>query len=214
MDRISVVVADDHELVRFALRTLLDAEPDMIVIGEASDSEAAVRACLKLKPNVLLLDLHMAGAGGAEVCRRVREESPETAVLVLTGFVEDDDVFSVLEAGACGYLLKDMHPDQVAQAVRTVANGQSVFDPDVAKRIIAGRAHEAASENDTLSHREMEVLRLMATGLSNKDIGRALWISEATVKTHVSHILRKLGQADRTQAVLTAVRSGIVSLAP
>ena len=210
-------IADDHELVRFALRSLLEGEPDLELLGEADNGDDAVTAVIDQKPDVLLLDMRMPGRGGAEVCRQVREDCPDTRVLVLTSYDDDEELFGVLAAGASGYLLKDARPDNIAQAVRAVAEGQAVFDDVIAQRIIAGRqgaeiGAEGAAVRDSLSERELEVLRLMAKGLSNKEIGRALWIGETTVKTHVSHILRKLDQADRTQAVLMAVRLGIVSM--
>lgn len=211
-ERIRVVVADDHELVRVALRSVLEDESDMVVVGEAGDCAGTVSCCTDMRPDVLVLDLRMPGEGGVEVCRAVRERCPETAVLVLTSFDEDEELFGVLAAGANGYLLKDTRPERIVQAVRAVAGGQAVFDADIAERVIAGRAHAPDPLDEPLSEREREVLELMAKGLSNKEIGRALWISETTVKTHVSHILRKLGQNDRTQAVLAAVKMGLVRL--
>lgn len=214
MDKIRVFVADDHELVRFALRTLLEVETDIEVVGEAADTDGVVIGCIETEPDVLLLDLRMPGDGGVEACRQVRDRSPRTSVLVLTSFDEDEEMFGVLSAGASGYILKDTRPELVVNAIRAVADGQSVFDSSLTERIISGRARPNGldAESDSLSEREMEVLQLMAKGLSNKEIGRALWIGETTVKTHVSHILRKLGQADRTQAVLAAVKAGIVRL--
>jgi NarL family two-component system response regulator LiaR len=215
MDTISVLIADDHELVRYALRTLLEAEPGIVVIGEASDSEGAISGCVELCPQVLLLDLRMPGIGGVKVCREVRSRCPDTSVLVLTSFDEEEEVFGVLSAGACGYILKDTRPERIVQAIRATADGHSVFDTSVANRIISGRTsppNGLGPESEPLSEREMEVLKLLAEGLSNKEIGRSLWIGETTVKTHVSHILRKLGVVDRTQAVLVAVRAGLVPL--
>jgi len=215
MNAIRVMIADDHELVRMALRTLLDGEDDLVVVAEAGDTDTAVDGALEHRPDVLLLDLRMPGGGGVEVCRRVKEQSPETAVLVITSFDGDDELFGVLAAGANGYLMKDTRPDRVAQAIRSVFDGQAVFDAAIASRVINGRSNGVdanAMLADPLSEREREVLGLMSRGLGNKDIGRELWISETTVKTHVSHILRKLGQNDRTQAVLTALRMGIVAL--
>jgi DNA-binding NarL/FixJ family response regulator len=210
--RVRVFVADDHELVRYALRTMLEAESDIDVVGEGHDCDSALAGCLSTDPDVLVLDLRMPGIGGVEVCRRVCEECPQTAVLVLTSFDEDEELFGVLSAGACGYLLKDTRPERIVHAIRAVADGQAVFDSSVANRIISGRPSSDQSLAEPLSEREMEVLGLMAKGQSNKEIGRSLWIGETTVKTHVSHILRKLQQADRTQAVLAAVRAGLVEL--
>lgn len=210
--RIRVFVADDHELVRYALRTMLEAEDDIEVVGEGLDSASAVEGCLDAKPDVLVLDIRMPGEGGVEVCKKVHEACPDTSVLVLTSFDEDEELFGVLSAGACGYLLKDTRPERIVHAIRAVADGQAVFDSAVANRIISGRPQGNNNLDEPLSERETEVLDLMAKGLSNKEIGRALWIGETTVKTHVSHILRKLGQGDRTQAVLAAVRAGLVEL--
>lgn len=217
MDPIRVLIADDHELVRYALRTLLDDEPDIEVVGESENGEGAAAAVCETQVDVVLLDLRMPGIGGIEACRRITESSPDTRVLVLTSFDDDEEVFGVLAVGAAGYILKDTRPDRVVQAVRSVYDGQAVFDSNVASRVISGQRAEtdgtaAARYRELLSDREMEVLRLLAKGLSNKEIGQALWIGETTVKTHVSHILRKLGQSDRTQAVLAAVRAGLVKL--
>ncbi|MDH4139165.1 MAG: response regulator transcription factor [Coriobacteriia bacterium] len=214
MDAIRVFIADDHELVRYALRTMLEAEPDIEVVGEASDGEEAALLVREITPDVVLLDLRMPKMSGVEVCRELHETCPDSKVIVLTSFDDDEEVFGVLANGASGYLLKDTRPETLVQAVRSVADGQSVFDSKIATRVISGSRNDNGMppERNLLSDREMEVLRLMAAGMSNKEIGRALWIGETTVKTHVSHILRKLGQSDRTQAVLAAVQMGIVSL--
>ncbi len=214
---VRVFIADDHELVRFALKALIDDEPGLTVVGEAADGEDTVALVCEAQPDVLLLDMRMPGLGGTEVCRRVRDVCEGVRVLVLTSYDDEEELFGVLAAGASGYLLKDSRADNVAQAIRSVADGQVVFDDAIAQRVIAGTTattDRAAAEEykDLLSEREMEVLRLMAKGMSNKEIARALWIGETTVKTHVSHILRKLDQNDRTQAVLTAVRAGLVSM--
>lgn len=211
-DRIRVFIADDHELVRYALKSMLEAEGDIDVVGEGLDSATALSGCRDVRPDVLVLDLRMPGEGGVEVCRKVREACPDTSVLVLTSFDEDEELFGVLSAGASGYLLKDTRPERIVHAIRAVAEGQAVFDSAVANRIISGRPQGNQDLDEPLSDREMEVLDLMAKGLSNKEIGRTLWIGETTVKTHVSHILRKLGQSDRTQAVLAAVKGGLVRL--
>lgn len=212
MSQIRVMIADDHELVRYALRTMLEAEADIQVVGEAASGPEAHETCSAVVPDVLVLDMRMPGDGGVEVCRKVRESCPTTRVLILTSFDEDEELFGVLSAGASGYLLKDTRPERIIHAIRAVADGQAVFDSAVANRIITGRPQANDELADPLSDREMEVLQLMAKGLSNKEIGRSLWIGETTVKTHVSHILRKLGQADRTQAVLAAVKAGLVRL--
>jgi DNA-binding NarL/FixJ family response regulator len=216
MDPIRIFIADDHELVRYALRNLLQGEVGIEVVGEAADGEGAVDGVCGHDVDVVLLDLRMPGIGGVEACRRIKECSPEVNVLVLTSFGDDDEVFGVLAAGAGGYILKDTRPEQVVRAVRTIALGQSVFDASIAARVIAGKGDPGARPDaamlELLSDRELEVLRLMAKGMSNKEIGRALWIGEATVKTHVSHVLHKLKTPDRTQAVLTAIRAGLVQV--
>lgn len=213
---IRVFIADDHELVRYALRNLLDGEHGIDVVGESANGEDAIEAARGDSIDVMLLDLRMPGLGGVEACRQIRESCPETKVLILTSFDDDEEVFGVLAVGASGYILKDTRPDRVVSAVRSVAEGQAVFDSKIASRVISGQQSADAAPGgqyrDLLSDREMEVLRLMAKGLSNKEIGQALWIGETTVKTHVSHILRKLGQADRTQAVLAAVQAGLIKL--
>jgi DNA-binding NarL/FixJ family response regulator len=191
---------------------MIESEDDMVVVGEAGDTDSAIAESIAAAPDVLVLDLRMPGSGGVEVCRAVREAAPDIKVLVLTSFEEDDELFGVLSVGACGYLLKDTRPERIVHAIRGVAEGQAVFDSAIASRVITGRPLSNAELEDPLSDREMEVLGLMARGMSNKAIGRNLWIGEATVKTHVSHILRKLDQADRTQAVLAAVRAGLVQL--
>lgn len=214
MAPVRVFIADDHELVRYALRMLLDNEPDIHVVGESIDGEGAVAAVDEHDVDVVLLDLRMPGIGGIEACRLIKQRKPDTAVLVLTSFGDDDEVFGVLAAGAGGYILKDTRPEGVVRAVRAMADGKSVFDSEIASRVIAGKPEEAPEQDQELrarfSERELEVLQLMAEGMSNKQIGRALWIGEATVKTHVSHILHKMGTTDRTQAALMAVRGGLI----
>ncbi|MBS3956508.1 MAG: response regulator transcription factor [Clostridiales bacterium] len=219
MGELRVFIADDHELVRYALRGLLEGEPGIVVCGEAATGDEVIDGVCDAAPDVLLLDLRMPGPGGVEVCRAVKDLCPGVHVLVLTSFDDEDELFGVLRAGASGYLLKDSPPSHVAQAVRSVADDQVVLDSSIAGRVISGTPPRsavdesaAAAIREMLSQRELEVLALMARGMSNKEIGRALWIGETTVKTHVSHILRKLDRADRTQAVLAAVRLGIVSM--
>jgi len=210
---IRVFVADDHELVRYALRTVLESESEIEVVGEASDCEEAVAGCVASCPDVLVLDMRMPGEGGVGVCRKVKEACTDTGVLILTSFDENEELFGALSAGASGYLLKDTHPERIVSAIRLVATGEAVFDSAVLARILSRNGNGTGSAHDELlSDREMEVLQLMAKGLSNKDIGKELWIGETTVETHVSHILHKLGQPDRTQAVLQAVKSGLVRL--
>lgn len=214
MDSVRVFIVDDHELVRYALRMVLENESDICVVGESADGEGAVAAIGDHEVDLVLLDLRMPGIGGIEACRLIKERKPEVAVLVLTSFGDDDEVFGVLAAGAGGYILKDTRPELVVQAVRAMAEGQAVFDSKIAARVIAGKPDADDGPDEELkarfSDRELEVLQLMGRGMSNKQIGRALWIGEATVKTHVSHILRKMGTTDRTQAALMAERVGLI----
>lgn len=216
MERIRVFIADDHELVRMALRTLLEAEPDLEVVGEAASTDEAIDGTFRTAPDVLLLDMRMPGRGGLDVCRRVKAVTPSVAVLVVTSFDDDDELFGALESGANGYLMKDTRPDRIVTAIRALRDGQYVFDAGIASRIVAGRVSDVNDARrllaEPLSERELEVLSLMARGYSNKDIARELWIGESTVKTHVSHVLRKVGAGDRTSAVLSALRSGLVRL--
>lgn len=211
MGPLRVFIADDHELVRYALRTVLEAEADMVVVGEGHDGESTLGGVEIHQPDVLVLDLRMPGIGGVETCRIIKDRFPAVSVLVLTSYDEDEELFGVISAGACGYLLKDSRPDRIVRAIRSVSEGEAVFDAAVASRVLGRDRHELSS-SDALSEREMQVLECMAKGMSNKQIARELWIGETTVKTHVSNILHKLDQADRTQAVLAAVKSGLVRL--
>jgi DNA-binding NarL/FixJ family response regulator len=213
MGTISIVIADDHELVRYALETVIDAEDDMDVVAQACDGAEAVERVTELEPDLLLLDLHMPEMDGVEVCQAVRVDVPDTKVLILTSFDDDDEVFGALSAGAHGYIMKDVAPRSLLETIRGVAEGRTVLDAAVAQRILEGREEKGSSGGaEGLSPRELEVLGLMAEGLTNREIAEKLWISEATVKTHVSHILAKLGQSDRTKAVLVAIKRGLVRL--
>jgi DNA-binding NarL/FixJ family response regulator len=211
LSRLRIFIADDHELVRLALKTTLESEHDIEVVGEASDGDEAVALICEAEPDVVLMDLRMPGKNGIQCCREVLAACEGTRVIMLTSFDEDEEVFGALAAGASGYLMKDIATRALLDTVRNVAEGQTVLDDDVARRLVESRqAEESYVEDGLLSTREQEVLELMARGCSNKDIARELWISETTVKTHVGHILQKLGQRDRTQAVLEAIRLGLV----
>jgi two-component system, NarL family, response regulator LiaR len=206
-------VADDHPLVRRGLQTFLELQDDLELVGEAADGEEAVAKAERLRPQVVLMDVVMPRLGGIDAIRRIRETSPSTSVIVLTSFVDDEKVVQAVRAGAAGYLLKDMEPREVAEAIRRVSRGESLLHPAVAAKLMqevarAGRRHAA----DVLTARELEVLRLLARGLSNKAIARELTVTEKTVKTHVSNILSKLDLTDRTQAALYAVREHLVEL--
>lgn len=224
--RIRVLVADDHGVVRTGLRTFLGAHPDIEVVGEAGTARDAVSLAERLRPDVVLMDLVMPespepsapGSGpsgkahGVEAIRALRERVPGTRCLALTSFSDEERVLPALEAGAAGYLLKDVTPDELVRAIREVAAGQVYLSSGVAGTVVrrATRpARAAASPLDALTPREREVLRCLAEGLGNAAIARRLYVTEATVKSHVTRIFRKLGVRDRTRAALVAVRLGL-----
>jgi DNA-binding NarL/FixJ family response regulator len=206
-----VLVADDQALVRGGLCMILDAQPDMAVVGEAADGVEAVRAAGRLRPDVVLMDVRMPTMDGIEATRRICAETP-AKVLVLTTFDLDEYVYDALRAGAGGFLLKDMRRDELAAAVRTVASGEALLAPTVTRRLIAGfvRTQRRPTPTAGLTGREEETLRLVASGLSNVEIAAAMYVSEHTVKTHVSNLLTKLGLRDRVQATIFAYESGFV----
>jgi NarL family two-component system response regulator LiaR len=209
MEPVRVLLADDHPVVRQGLRTFLELQEDMVVVGEAGSGEDAVAQAEELRPDVLLLDLVMPGLDGIEAARQIRERSPETRVIVLTSYADDDNVFPAIRAGAAGYLLKDVEPQELAEGVRRVQRGEALLHPAIAARVMREVA-EPSGGRDELTAREVEVLRLVARGLQNKQIAHELSISERTVKAHVASILAKLGLADRTQAAVYAVRERLV----
>jgi two-component system, NarL family, response regulator LiaR len=209
---IRVVIADDHAVVRRGLRTFLELQDDVEVVGEAADGGEAVATVDRLGPDVVLIDLVMPGVDGVEAIRRIRERRPATRVIVLTSFVDDDKLFPSVRAGAAGYLLKDVQPQEIVAAIRAVHAGESLLHPAAAARLMAEVAAdgERRDPHARLTAREREVLALVARGLPNKLIARELGVSEKTVKTHVSNLLGKLDLTDRTQAALYAVREGLV----
>jgi DNA-binding NarL/FixJ family response regulator len=209
---IRVLIADDHEVVRRGLRTFLDLQDEIEVVGEAEDGEAAVAAVEELTPDVALLDLVMPRLDGVAAIREIRERSPDTRVIVLTSFLDDDKLFPAVRAGAAGYLLKDVDPQELVAGIRTVHGGEALLHPAAASRVMAelAAAGERQDPSVLLTPREREVLGLIAQGMPNKLIARELEITEKTVKTHVSNLLAKLGVTDRTQAALYAVREGLV----
>lgn len=207
---------DDHAVVRKGLRALLDRESGVEVSGEAEDGEEAVRAAERLRPDVILMDLEMPGLGGIEATRRIAEMQPTLKVVVLTSHASEDDVFPALKAGALGYLLKHSAPEEVLQAIRQAYRGETVLHPAIARMVLQELHRSTAPKqprtSDPLSERELEVLRLIARGMSNQEIADALVVGEATVRSHVSSILRKLQLASRTQAALYALRERLVAL--
>jgi len=202
-----VLVVDDHPVVRQGLRTFLDLQDDITVVGEAVDGAGCVEEAERLRPDVVLLDLRMPGSDGVEALRGLRERGNQARVLVITSFPEPAAVLPAVRAGAAGYVYKDVDPPALAAAIRAVHAGHVLLHPDVAKLLAAG---EAAPAGVRLTAREHQVLTEIAHGRSNREIARALTLSEKTVKTHVSAILTKLGVQDRTQAALYAVRTGLV----
>ncbi|HHS96527.1 MAG TPA: response regulator transcription factor [Chloroflexi bacterium] len=216
-ETIRVLLVDDQRLMREGLRTLLELEPDLEVVGEAGDGEASLEAYAALRPDVVLMDVRMPGMDGVEATRRLRERWPEARVIILTTFDDDAYVFEGLRAGALGYLLKDVSGEELAEAVRTVAAGGALIQPSVARKVVAEFARLApparsAEEGlpEPLSEREQEILQLLARGLTNREIATRLHLAEGTVKNYVTSILQKLGVRDRTQAALRARELGLV----
>jgi DNA-binding NarL/FixJ family response regulator len=208
---VRVVIVDDHPVVRQGLRTFLAVQEGIAVVGEAGDGAEALATVRSLAPDVVLLDLVMPGIDGVAAIARLTEESPDTRVLVLTSFADDDKLLAAVQAGAAGYLLKDVAPAELADAVRAVARGEAALSSRPAARLLREYAQGGSGASPVaLTGREREVLILVGRGLANKQIARELSIAEKTVKTHVSHVLSKLGLADRTQAALYAVRVGLV----
>ena len=208
---IRVLIADDHAVVRQGLRTYLELQEDIEVAGEAADGAAAVEAAAALRPDVVLLDLVMPPLDGVAALRALHERAPEARAIVLTSFGEDERLFAALRAGAAGFLLKDVEPAELVRAIRTAHAGHAVLSPAVATRVVEQLSGDGgARAAELLTPRELDVLRLIARGRSNKRIARELGMAEKTVKTHVSHVLAKLGVSDRTQAALYAVRTGMV----
>jgi len=213
-DKISLLITDDHALVRQGIRAFLELQPDLTVLGEADSGEAAVRLAAELVPDVMLMDLVMPGIGGVEATRQVKQVSPHSQIIVLTSYHEDEYIFPALRAGALSYVLKDVGPDELADTVRKAARGESVLHPRVAARVVQelrGARRDIPNLFTDLSDRELEVLRLIADGLSNAEIANQLVISEKTVKGHVSNILGKLHMMDRTQAAVYAWQQGLVA---
>jgi len=225
---IRVLVVDDQSLVRGGFRTILDSEDGIEVVGEAANGEEAIAAVAALSPDVVCMDVQMPGMDGLEATRRITaDEASAAAVLVLTTFNREDYLFAALEAGASGFLLKNSSPEQLIEAVQVVARGDALLSPDVTRRVIeavadraghalgaveqaAAREPQPSPELDTLTDREREVLEQLAVGLSNAEIAERLWVGEATVKTHVSKVLMKLGLRDRVHAVVYAYEHGVV----
>ncbi len=225
---ISILLVDDQRLMRDGLRILLEMEPDLDVIGEAENGQQALGAYDQLTPDVVLMDIRMPVMDGVEAIRRLRARWPQARVIILTTFDDDAYVFDGLRAGALGYLLKDVSGEELAAAIRTVANGGALIDPSVTRKVVAefarldpeagepqrhgraGSSQAAHSLAEPLSDRELEVLRLLAEGMTNREIATRLYLAEGTVKNYVSNILGKIGARDRTQAALRAHELGLI----
>jgi NarL family two-component system response regulator LiaR len=209
---IRVLIADDHAVVREGLRTFLLLQDGIEVVGEAADGNEAVAEARRLAPDVVLMDLVMPNLDGVEAMRRIREQRPETRVIVLTSYADDEQLLPAVRAGAAGYLLKSAQPKEVVRALRAAHSGEAVIDPSAAGRLLRALSEAGAEPRQAqpLTPRESQVLALVGRGLSNKRIARELGISEKTVKAHVGSVLAKLGVADRTQAALHAARAGLV----
>lgn len=214
MDTIRILIADDHAIVREGLRTLIASEPGMELVGEAADGIEAISLARSLRPDVILMDLVMPRKDGLQAITEIKREDPEVCILVLTSFSEEDKVFPAIRAGALGYLLKDASPQRLLQAIYDVHRGESSLHPTVALKLVReiSQPSDLPPAEHPLTNREVDVLELVAQGLSNQEIAERLVISEWTVRTHVRNILGKLHLANRTQAALYALREGLADL--
>jgi len=218
---IKIVIADDHALLRQGIRNVLELEDDLQVIGEAGDGEEAVKKAAQLVPDILLLDINMPKINGLEVIKQVIAQQPKVRIIVLTMHDDKNYVIEVIKAGAVGYLLKDIEPGMLVKAIRTVYEGESFIYPCLAKKLFSeiNRQHVRKLEeakviertkDERLSYRETEVLEMVCKGMSNQDVAKHLFLSEKTVKNHLTNIFRKIGVTDRTQAVLYAIKNKII----
>jgi DNA-binding NarL/FixJ family response regulator len=217
VDTIRVLLADDHAVVRQGTRELLEHQTDLEVVAEACDGKEAVHLALRKHPDVVIMDLAMPQLNGIEATRQIKAVAPGIAVLVLTAHDSDQYVFAFLEAGAAGYLLKDVSVDELVKAIRAVHAGESVLHPAITRKVINRFAHTESRQNggdalDQLTDRELEVLRMAARGLSNRDIARELGISIRTVQTHLSNVFNKMGVGSRTEAVMHGLKIGLITL--
>jgi NarL family two-component system response regulator LiaR len=213
---IRILIVDDHAIVREGQRALIETEPGMTLVGEAKNGIEAIELAHTLNPDVIFMDLFMPVMSGIEAIEAIKAEKPEARILVLTSFAEDEKVFAAVKAGASGYLLKDATPDEILTAVRNVNRGEPAMNPTIANKLMRElrRESDLPPTKEPLTERELDILKLVAQGLSNQDIAENLVISERTVRTHVSNILSKLHLANRTQATLYALQEGLADLDP
>lgn len=219
MNKIKVLIADDHALFREGTRNLLDREKDMQVVGEASDGEEAVKLVMELRPHVVLMDIAMPVVNGIEATQQIKARCPKTAVLILTAYDNDQYIVALLEAGAAGYLLKDVSGRDLINAIRAVFAGEAILHPSIARKVFSHFNISAGQQqskdlvdSSELSEREMEILRLAARGMSNQDIANRLYLSRRTIQSHLANIFRKMDVGSRTEAVLQALRRGWLGL--
>ncbi|MTV49920.1 response regulator [Heliobacillus mobilis] len=219
MEPIRILLADDHTLLRRGLRKILELDPQFHVLDEAGDGQGAINLARKIKPDVILMDIHMPGVNGVEATRVLKREMPETGIIILTAHEEEEHTLELIEAGVDGYLLKDVSPDALYSAILCVARGESVLNSSVVSKAIHRARGQKVNEGDTAFHpadelteRELDVLKLIAQGSTNALIAKSLFISEKTVKNHITNIFRKLQVKDRTQAALYAIKHRLVRI--
>ncbi|MCL5993588.1 MAG: response regulator transcription factor [Firmicutes bacterium] len=216
LNKVSILLADDHAVVRESIRKLLEEREDFIVVGEAADGESAVELAQRFKPDVVILDVNMPRLNGIEATRRIRECSPGTKILILSAYDYDQYVFALLEAGASGYLLKDVSCQELIRSIHSVARGEPVLYPSVALKVMQKFSRNNKSENgsnaDVLTNRELEVLFMVASGLRNQEIAKRLHVSKRTVEAHLASIFSKLKVNSRTEAILVALKEGMINL--
>ena len=212
-DTIKILIVEDHEIVRNGIKAVFAMEQGFEVIGEATDGLEAIDKVESLGPDVVLMDLRIPELDGIKTCKEIKSKMPDAKILVLTTYQNDEEIFGSISAGASGYLLKDIKPSDLVEAVRTVSRGEFLLHPSIAQKVadrVGSDRPRASDVSSSLTPREKDVLKVMAQGQKNSEIAKTLWISEKTVKTHVSNILRKLDQPDRTNAVLFAMRNKLI----